>query len=76
MVIDFLNTEFTVNEGQGTVTVTLVKSGLTTIDYDVELMLFPGSAGELYVVGALIYSATYYRLASALILVHRHRMIS
>ena len=46
VVIDFLSPEFTVNEGEGVVTVTLVKSGLTTMDYDVELMLVPGSAGE------------------------------
>ena len=48
VLIDFLNTEFTVNEGQGPVTVTLVKSGLTTIDYGVELTLVPRSAGELH----------------------------
>ena len=49
MAIDFLYPEFTVNEGEGMVTVTLVKNGLTTMDINVELRLVPGSAGESYV---------------------------
>ena len=46
VVIDFLYPEFTVNEGEGAVTVTLVKSGLTIMNINVELRLVPGSAGE------------------------------
>ena len=46
VVIDFLNSEFTVGEGEGSITVTLVKSGQSTTDCVVELRLVPGSAGE------------------------------
>ena len=46
-MIDFLESEFTVNEGEGAVTVTLVKSGQTVLDYKVEMVLLPGTAGEL-----------------------------
>ena len=46
-MIDFLESEFTVNEGDGTVTVTLVKNGQTVLDYEIEIVLLPGTAGEL-----------------------------
>ena len=46
MVIDFLESEFTVNEGEGAVTVTLVKSGQTAMNVDVEITLVPVTAGK------------------------------
>ena len=45
-MIDFLESEFTVNEGEGAVIVTLVKSGQTAMNVDVEMMLVPVTAGE------------------------------
>ena len=72
MVIDFLNAEFTVNEGDGMVILTLVKSGLTAMDYDVELKIVPGSAGELFDMYIALSTACALILV---IIMHGHRDI-
>ena len=46
IMIGFLQCEVTVNETAGVVILTLVKSGQTVMDYDLEIRLTPGTAGR------------------------------
>ena len=46
MVIRFSEREATVIESEGVVRLMLVKDGLTTMDFELEIILTPGSAGK------------------------------
>ena len=57
VTIQFSKEAVTVNESEGTVTLTLVKDGQTAMDFELEITLTPGSAGKL----RILYTSLRYR---------------